>query len=467
MSERTLEFSQLKDFFSELVRELEKVVPYASGLAMRRQGTRVSVSTRQSAANPESPSQGAVLTLWNGSQFYELSDNRLEPGALRREALALARRAAAEAAGGDRKELDLGEPLEKDFAAPAQKDPLTLPLKEKLAYARKIQESLQACGLDVSNAVGIVSDQVFEEVFVNRARRLSQRLPRVEEAMQVFVAEAGQTRYLWDGRSRSGGYENLGFCLGRSAGLVDDTRRLLKAGRLEPGFYDVVTDQEWSGMLAHEAFGHGTETDMYLKDRAMGKLYQGKKVASDITSLWDDPSREGQSGTFFFDDEGALAGPNKIIDQGSLVSGMTDWYSSTYLGLRRTANGRRESWERKAYARMTNTFFAPGNSKPAELISSVQDGWYLRYASNGMEDPQGWGIQCEGLWAQRIREGKLTQEVCSPVILTGFVPDILSSISLVADDLDISGLGMCGKGHKEYVKNTMGGPHLKFRARLA
>jgi TldD protein len=133
----------------------------------------------------------------------------------------------------------------------------------------------------------------------------------------------------------------------------------------------------------------------------------------------------------------------------------------------RSANGRRESWERKAYARMTNTYFAPGKSKPEELIASVEDGVYLRYPSNGMEDPQGWGIQCEGLWAQKIKKGKLTDEICSPVIMTGFVPDILQSISMVGNDLLISGSGYCGKGHKEWVKNTTGGPHLKFKARLA
>jgi TldD protein len=146
---------------------------------------------------------------------------------------------------------------------------------------------------------------------------------------------------------------------------------------------------------------------------------------------------------------------------------MTDLYSALFLKLPRSANGRRESWQRKAYARMTNTYFAPGKSTPQDLIASVADGFYLRYASNGMEDPQGWGIQCEGLWAQRIRDGRLTREIHSPVILTGFVPVLLNSICLVADDLQINGLGSCGKGHKEWVKNTMGGPHLKLRARLA
>jgi TldD protein len=51
--------------------------------------------------------------------------------------------------------------------------------------------------------------------------------------------------------------------------------------------------------------------------------------------------------------------------------------------------------------------------------------------------------------------------------MTGFVPDLLKSISMVGNDRYISGLGMCGKGHKEWVKNTTGGPHLKMKARLA
>lgn len=463
----TLEFGQLKDFFSDLVRELEKVVPYASALAMRRQGIRVSVSTRQSAINPENPWLGLVLTLWNGRQFYELSDNRMDPAALRRDALALAARAMAEARGPVLKEIDPGEALEKDYAGTSRRDPLTVPLKEKLDYAKSLQALVQAASPRVVNAVAVVGDQVFEEIYVNRRRRLSQRLPRVEEAMQAFVAEGGRTEYLWDGQSLAGGYETLGYCPGRSKALVADAERLLSAARLEPGMYDVVSDDGWSGMLAHEAFGHGTETDMYLKDRAMGQAYMGKQVASEITTLMDDPSRAGLAGSFFFDDEGALARPNKIIDRGILVHGMTDLYSASLLGYERSANGRRESWERKAYARMTNTFFAPGGSTRGEMIASVKDGFYLRHCSNGMEDPQGWGIQCEGLWAQRIRDGRLTEEVHSPVIMTGFVPDILASISMVGNDLEISGLGYCGKGHKEYVKVTTGGPHLKFKARLA
>jgi TldD protein len=135
--------------------------------------------------------------------------------------------------------------------------------------------------------------------------------------------------------------------------------------------------------------------------------------------------------------------------------------------MKRSANGRRESFVRKAYARMTNTFFDNGANTKDEMIASIDNGVYLRHATNGMEDPQAWGIQVEGLWAEEIKKGKLTGTVFSPVIMTGFVPDLLKSISMVGNDRHISGLGMCGKGHKEWVKNTTGGPHLKMKARLA
>lgn len=458
--------AKLEALLAGIVADMMKRVPYASALAIRREGTRVSVSSTQSNVSPELPSAGVVFTAYNGESFYEASSNRLDADSL----AACARQLSDWVAGrlvADGKALDPGPSLHQSYALPVKDEPSGWSLKQKMERAAALQAALQGAGKTVRNATAMVGDLLVEEIYVNPAKRLRQRLWRAEEFMQVLVSDGSRTQMLWDGNCWGGGFENLGFCAPRIPGLVADAERLLTAKRLEPGFSTVVTDPEWSGMLAHEAFGHGTETDMYLKDRAMGRAYMGKRVASDITNLDDDPTFLGQAATFFFDHEGAPARRNAIIEGGILSHGMTDYYSAHWLGYERSANGRRESWERKAYARMTNTFFRPGKSKPAEIIASVDDGYYLRYPSNGMEDPQGWGIQCEGLWAERIKKGKLTGEVCSPVILTGFVPDILQSISMVGDDLAITGLGYCGKGHKEIVKVTMGGPHLKFTARLA
>lgn len=463
---KDLDFNKLEAQLATLVEAMMKKVPYASALAIRREGTRVSVSSTQSAVTPELPSAGVVFTAYNGESFFEASTNRLDNESLARCADDLADWTASRKPKAV-KPLDMGPALRQAFELPVKIDPSSWSLKQKMTQAEGLHARLKAASPAVKNATAIVGDLLTEELFVNPVRRLRQKLWRVDEVMQVLVSDGQRTQMLWDGLSNGGGYEHLGFCAPRVKGLVADAERLLTAKRIQPGFTTIVTDPEWSGMLAHEAFGHGTETDMYLKDRAKGREYMGKRVASDLTSLDDDPTFPGQAATFYFDHEGAPARRNAIIENGILTHGMTDWNSAHYLGYERSANGRRESWERKAYARMTNTFFRPGKSKPADIIASVDDGYYLRYASNGMEDPQGWGIQCEGLWAEKIHKGKLTGEVFSPVILTGFVPDILQSISMVGDDLEITGLGYCGKGHKEIVKVTMGGPHLKFTARLA
>ena len=65
-----------------------------------------------------------------------------------------------------------------------------------------------------------------------------------------------------------------------------------------------------------------------------------------------------------------------------------------------------------------------------------------------------------------ILNGKLTGRVVAPIIMTGYVPDLLGSVSMVSGDREVFGSGGCGKGHKEWVKVADGGPYLKARARL-
>ena len=85
---------------------------------------------------------------------------------------------------------------------------------------------------------------------------------------------------------------------------------------------------------------------------------------------------------------------------------------------------------------------------------------------SGMEDPKHWGIQCIVSRGYEIIDGKLTGKVISPVIMTGYVPDLLGSISMASTDYESHGNGACGKGHKEWVKTVDGGPYLKAVAKL-
>ena len=174
------------------------------------------------------------------------------------------------------------------------------------------------------------------------------------------------------------------------------------------------------------------------------------------------------SATMWFDDEGTLTSDTVVINGGILKKGMCDALSAARLGVKPTGNGRRESYERKVYTRMTNTYFegAAQNVTLNEMIASIKYGFLLESPSSGMEDPKNWGIQCMVTTAREIKDGKLTGKIFSPIVLTGYVPDLLKSVSMMSGQLVTCGGGYCGKGYKEWVKVSDGGPYMKARIRL-
>src|SRR5207247_254795 len=118
--------------------------------------------------------------------------------------------------------------------------------------------------------------------------------------------------------------------------------------------------------------------------------FVGKPVASKIVTLLDDPSVPGQRGSYPFDDEGFISRPTTIIENGVFVQPLTDLMSATFLHTPRTPNGRTQGWDRKVYARMSNTFFARGSSDPVAMLGGLKDGLYLEGFRDGIEDHQGW-----------------------------------------------------------------------------
>jgi len=170
--------------------------------------------------------------------------------------------------------------------------------------------------------------------------------------------------------------------------------------------------------------------------------------------------------SYLFDDEGNLGKDTVVIENGILKAGISDALAAAQLGLAPTGNGKRQTYANKAYSRMTNTFFSPGTDKLADMIKSVKHGYLIEDAESGMEDPKDWGIQCMFSYAREIVDGKVTDNWVAPVVMTGYVPDLLKSITMVSDDFALSGGGGCGKGYKEWVKVSCGGPYIKTRARL-
>lgn len=304
------------------------------------------------------------------------------------------------------------------------------------------------------------------KVFISQNKELEQSYIMSEGSLAAIVRRDDNTKYYYKGVSGLKGVELLDELREKGKEIVLFAEKLLDAKRMTPGEYDVICSPEIAGLIAHEAFGHGVEMDMFVKNRAKAAEYIGKEIASSLVSMHDGAAAVENISSYLFDDEGILGTDTLIIDKGILKTGISDLLSALRLGTKPTGNGKRQSFERKAYARMTNTFFEGGSDKLEDMIASIKEGYLLETTLSGMEDPKNWGIQCMILVAKEIKDGELTGHIMSPVIMTGYVPDLLKSISMVSEDVKIFGGGGCGKGYKEWVKVSDGGPYIKAKVRL-
>jgi TldD protein len=319
--------------------------------------------------------------------------------------------------------------------------------------------------------VVVMAQSRFETVDVSRMfispnRSLIQSFTWSQAYLFGIARREQQSKMSYRAVSGRKGYELLDQLESLRPELTQELAALLDAIKIEPGEYEVILDPDVAGTLAHEAFGHGVETDMFFKGRAKAIEYLGKRVGSDLVNMFDGALGVDQTGSYLFDDEGRNSTKTTVIEKGILKNGISDTLSALALGLPLTGNGRRQAFSHKAYARMTNTYFAPGSSNFADMLASVKRGWLISRLNSGMEDPRNWGIQLIAMIGREIVDGALTGRVASPVVLSGYVPDVLSSIDMVSDDFQLSGSGYCGKGYKEYVKVSSGGPYVKTRMRL-
>ena len=463
MTELKLPFamSELRPALGEIVESGMRSAPYFSALLSSRHGLTIVVDNREENVNERPPAAGTVLSAFDGVTNFERAVGGFKPEEIRNAAQDFVRGLSLE------KSRLPSEPERRgDFATSVQLDPLEMSTQEKLDRCRELHGRAKGRDPRIVNVRVIYSERNEHAVFADPSADLAQRVQRVNMFLFVFVAgTAGEVRYDFASRSGSAGWEVLTWSDEAIQKTVDSALALLTAERIEPGEYQVITAPGVSGTICHESFGHGVETDMFLKERARAAHFIDRTVGSPLVDIVDDPSRVGAFGSYFFDDEGRISTPTQIVEKGTFRRGITDRYSATALKIPRSANGRRQDYRRKAYARMSNTFFGPGTSTLEEMIAQVDQGIFLDKWSSGMEDPQGWGIQVTCHYGHEIKGGKITGRVFAPIGIAGYVPDVLQSITAVGNEVLLDG-GSCGKGHKEIVPVAAGGPHLLLTARL-
>jgi TldD protein len=367
-----------------------------------------------------------------------------------------------------RKDIDLSNlpSLEKSVWQKVKEDPVDVDAEEKLQVVMELDKA-QKIDDTVVNRISVYQDAKREYTLANSiGSRLEWDEMRVYLVAQTVAKEGSRVEYNFEVEAGLTGYELVRSVNPNKFGseCAKDAVKLLKAGKPPSGLLTVVIDGDIAGLVAHEVCGHASEADEVVKGRSFLTNMVGVQVGSELVSMVDDGTYSPQTGTIPFDSEGTPSSRTMIIDQGIYKGYLHTLETAAIMGVEPTGNGRAQDYNRRIFARMTNTFFdVPKKDawKNDEIIEDTKDGLFVRKSTSGMEDVVGGGVQCSALTGYIIKNGE-KHEMVRSMTLAGKVLDILKTVDAVGNTLQFSS-GTCGKGEEDFIPVSSGGPYMRAK----
>ena len=225
----------------------------------------------------------------------------------------------------------------------------------------------------------------------------------------------------------------------------DRTMILFEARRPPAGEMPVVLAAGASGILLHEAIGHGMEADFNRKGTSIYSSMIGKQVAPEFVTIVHDATQPGERGALNVDDEGNPTEKTVLVDRGVMASYLHDSISARHYKHKGTGSGRRESFRHAPMPRMRSTYMENGPHTREEIIASVQKGIIAETFTNGQVQigAGDFTFYIKNGWL--IEDGKITAPI-KDINIIGNGPEALRNVTMVANDtkLDFGGW-TCGK----------------------
>lgn len=241
---------------------------------------------------------------------------------------------------------------------------------------------------------------------------------------------------------------------------VSNTVLLFDAVSPRAGQMPVVLAAGSSGILLHEAIGHGMEADFNRRGESIFSDKIGKKVAESFVSIIDDGTVPNMRGSINMDDEGNATQKTFMVENGIMTSYLHDRISARHYNVAPTGNGRRESFRHMPQPRMRNTYMLNGPHTKEEIIESVKYGILAESFTNGQVNIGAGDFTFYVKQGYLIEDGKITTPI-KDVNIIGNGPRVLGEIVMVANDMEMSeNAWTCGKGGQG-VPASMGQPTVK------
>ncbi len=309
----------------------------------------------------------------------------------------------------------------------------------------------------VDGLVRAVSPKIRQVILMGRERRQDVRIANSlgEAARDYRVASVWLAQVVAaDGAVIQTGYETAGGSTGLGALPPDTLERIaleaarravqmLSARPAPGGRMPVVLSSQAGGTMIHEAVGHGLEADLAQEGFSVYSKKRGRRIASPLVSVVDDPTLCGVRGSYGIDDEGVPAERTLLVDRGMLKTYLFDRLSAAKDGRASNGHGRRQSYHQRPIPRMSNTMILPGTDDPAKILREVKHGLLVKKMGGGQVNTVNGDFVFEVTEGYRIEGGEAAYPVRGAT-LVGNGPEVLRLIDRVGSDLGFA-LGTCGK----------------------
>jgi TldD protein len=440
-----------------LARALRSGGDFAEVFAERRSGLSMAIDESRIESVQSGAEEGAGVRVIKGATTYFAHVDGLEQPDLERAA-----DEAASALRGER-----AEPRQLQVVGatpqPVEQRPEAVPAERKAALLRELDERARGEGDEVTQVLASYAE-ARRRVTVANSEGLLTGDDRTRTRIGVqAVARRGDT--VETGAETLGGHRGFELLEGDPGSIAVEAAgkalTLLGAGPAPAGSMPVVVGGGFGGVLFHEMTGHGLEADHIQKGASVyaGKL--GEQVARSLLSAYDDGRMPGEWGTDAIDDEGTPTQKTLVVDEGRISSYLYDRLRAERDGVPSTGNGRRESFRHLPIPRMTNTYIAPGDAAPEEMIAEVEEGFYAASFGGGQVDPATGDFVFGVSEGYLIEAGKVTRP-CRGATLIGNCLQALSAIDAIGDDFAMK-TGICGKGGQKAPVGT-GQGHVRIAA---
>lgn len=338
------------------------------------------------------------------------------------------------------------------------------PGADKRALLEQAAHAAKAYDARIVKAEVSLGEEVREILLATSDGRLVHDVQPMMRFGVHVVAEGNGRRQ--SGSSGGGGRVTLGYFDGKSPGwhgreAARQAIAMLDAQEAPAGQMEVVLGPGDSGILLHEAVGHGLEADFNRKGTSNYTGQVGQRVASDLCTVIDDATLVQSRGAINVDDEGMEPGRSVLIENGVLRGYLHDRLSAKHFKLEPTGNGRRQSFSSAPLPRMTNTILMAGPHDPEEIVRSVKRGIYASKFSGGQVDIANGDFVFSLTEGYLIEDGKITAPV-KGVNLIGNGPEVLRDVVMLGNDVEVSdGIWTCGKDGQS-VPVGVGCPTIKI-----